>query len=165
MFARLPLLLCAALALPAVAQSTAQAPPARSRFYAVGLLGTTPAYRPRGGPWDGFQHDLSANVGAGFFASSKLALEVDLGATWVRGDYASAALTPGLLYALHPSVYVAGRVSVPFDPKADVVLYPGLGLIHTFSNGLAPLVEVNLARSLERRDLAVTVTLGLLFNP
>jgi hypothetical protein len=156
----------AAAPAPAAAQpASAAAPPAHSRWYAVGLAGTTPAYRPRGGPWDGFQHDITANLGAGFFANSKLAVELDLGATWIRGRYASAAFTPGVLYSFHPNFYAAGRVILPFDPESDVLLYPGLGALYTFRNGLAPLVEVNLARSLDRRDLAVTVTVGLLFNP
>ncbi len=141
------------------------AAPARSRWYVVGLAGTTPAYRPAGGPWDGFQHDLSLNLGAGRFVGARWALELDVGATWVRGRYASAALTPGALVALHPNVYAAARVIVPFDPEADVVLFPGVGLIHTFRNGLAPFVEANLSRSLERRDLGVALTLGLLYNP
>jgi opacity protein-like surface antigen len=165
---RLRLALClAALATagPLAAQEPAPAPSARSRWYGVGLAGTSLGYRPQGGPWDGWQHDLAANLGVGRFVGSKLAFELDLGATWVRGDYVNAALTPGVLYSFNANVYAAGRVIVPFDPEADVVLYPGLGVIHTFSNGLAPLVEVNLARSFDRRDLALTVTVGLLFNP
>ncbi len=158
-------LLALAAAGPLHAQETPAAPAARSRWYAVGLAGTTLGYRPSGGPWDGFQHDLAANLGVGRFVGSKLAFELDLGATWVRGDYVNAALTPGVLYSFNANVYAAGRVIVPFDPEADVVLYPGLGVIHTFSNGLAPLLEVNLARSFDRRDLALTVTVGLLFNP
>lgn len=160
-------LVLAALTVSASAQEAPAAPaaPEHSRWYGVGLVGSTLAYRPRGGPWDGFQHDVSANLGAGRFVGTKLAFELDLGATWVRGDYASAALTPGVLYSFHPNFYAAARFIVPFDPEADVVLFPGVGAIYTFKNGLAPLIEVNLARSLDRRDLGVALTVGLLFNP
>lgn len=148
----------------AAAQEAAPAAPARSPYYAVGLAGSTCFYHPPGGPWDGFQHDVAANLGVGRFAG-KLAFELDIGATWVRGKYAGAALTPGVLYSFHPNFYAAARFIVPFDPELDLVLFPGLGAIYTFKNGLAPLVEVNLARSLDRRDLGVTLTVGLLFNP
>jgi hypothetical protein len=151
-------------ATPLLAQDAAPAP-ARSRYYLVGLAGTTPAYRPHGGPWDGWQHDAAVNLGVGRFVGSKLAFELDLGVTWIRGRYVNTALTPGVLYSFHPNFYAAGRVIVPVDPETDVVLFPGLGAIHTFSNGLAPLVEVNLARSLDRRDLGLSLTVGLLFNP
>lgn len=150
-------------AVPARAQEPAA--PARSRWYGVGLAGSTLAYRPQGGPWAGFQHDRSANLGAGRFVGDKLAFELDLGATWVRGAYVSAALTPGVLVSFHPNFYGAARFIVPFDPAADLVLFPGVGVIHTFKNGLAPLLEVNLARSLDRRDLGLALTVGLLFNP
>jgi hypothetical protein len=170
MFARRLLALVTAVAVASAAVSVdAQepAPPAAeySRWYAVGLVGGTFAYRPRGGPWDGFQHDVSANLGAGRFVGAKWAFELDLGATWVRGEYVSAALTPGALYSFHPNFYAAARFIVPFDPEADLVLFPGVGAIYTFKNGLAPLVEVNLARSLDRRDLGVALTVGLLFVP
>lgn len=154
-----------AAAVPAFGQEPAMPAPASSRWYGVGLVGTTCAYHARGGPWDGFQHDVAANFGVGRFVGSKWAFELDLGAAWVRGEYASASLTPGALYSFHPNFYAAARFIVPFDPEADLVLYPGVGAIYTFKNGLAPLVEVNVARSLDRRDFGVTLTVGLLFNP
>ena len=158
-------LLAALVVAPLHAQEPAVSAPAHSRWYGVGLVGSTLAYRPQAGPWDGFQHDLSANLGVGRFAGAKWAFELDLGATWVRGEYVSAALTPGVLYSFHPNFYAAARFIVPFDPETDLVLFPGVGAIYTFKNGLAPLIEVNLARSLDRRDLGLAVTVGLLFNP
>lgn len=163
-FALAPLI-PASLTVCAQAQEPAPAAPEHSRWYGVGLVGSTFAYRPQGGPWDGFQHDVSVNLGAGRFVGTKLAFELDLGATWVRGDYVNAALTPGVLYSFHPNFYAAARFIVPFDPETDLVLFPGVGAIYTFKNGLAPLIEVNLARSLDRRDLGVALTVGLLFNP
>lgn len=148
------------LILPSSAQ--AQAPP----NYVAAFLGTTPAYRPPGGPWEGFQHDLTAAVGYGRYITKTLALELDLGPTWIRGDYASFSLTPGLVWSFNPHAYAAARFIVPVDPETNFALYPGLGLIHTFASGLAPLLEMNLVSVVGRGDpdLAVSVTVGVLFS-
>jgi hypothetical protein len=144
----------------------ATAAPARAGDdYLVGLGGTTLAYRPNAGTWEGHQRDLALNLGYGRFVTPKLALELDLGVTLVRGRYATAAASPGLIWAFHRNAYAAARLVVPFDPQADLALFPGVGLTHSFGNGLAPLVELNLLSFVGRGrpDLGVTLTVGLLW--
>ncbi len=132
--------------------------------YVAGFLGTTLAYRPNGGPWDGWQKDGTTLLGYGRQVTPKLALELDVGPTWVSGGgYASFALTPGLVFSFNPSVYAAARFAVPVDPETNLVLLPGVGLSHAFGR-VMPTLELNLASAVGRGkpDLGVTLTLGLL---
>jgi hypothetical protein len=134
--------------------------------YAALFAGTTVAYRPPGGPFDGYQHDLTGLVGYGRYVSRTIALEVDLGPTWVRGDYASFALVPGVVWAFSPHVYAAARFIVPVDPEPNLALFPGVGLIHTFGDRVSPLVEVNVLSYVGRGhpDFGVAVTVGVLVS-
>ena len=152
----------AAAAIPALVQAQAAAPP----NYFAALVTTTPAYRPPGGPWDGFQHDLSVSVGYGRYVTPTVALELDLGPTWVSGDYAAFSLMPGVVWSFNPHAYVAARFIVPVDPEANCALAPGLGLIHTFANGVAPYVEVNAVSYVGKGDpdLGISVTGGVLIS-
>jgi hypothetical protein len=140
----------------------AQAPP----NYVAALVTTTPAYRPPGGPWEGFQHDLTLNVGYGRYVTKTLALELDAGPTWVSGDYAAFALMPGLVWSFHPHVYAAARFVVPVDPEINFALAPGVGLLHTFANGVSPYLELNAISYVGRGDpdLAIALTAGVLFS-
>jgi len=147
-------------ALVAAAPARADPPP----NYAALFAGTTVAYRPPGGPFAGYQHDLTGLVGYGRYVSRTIALELDLGPTWVRGDYTSFALVPGVVWAFSPHVYAAARFIVPVDPEADFALFPGIGLIHTFGDRISPLVEVNLLSYVGKGhpDFGVAVTVGVL---
>lgn len=145
------------LATPAVA---ADPPP----HYAALFGATTVAFRPADGSWDGYQHDLALTAGIGRYVTKTLALEVDVGPTWIRGDYASFSVVPGAVWAFSPHAYLAARFPIAVDPETAVYAAPGLGLSHTFANGLTPILEANVVWRLGhgRSDLAVTVTLGLL---
>jgi len=134
--------------------------------YAAVFLGSTVAHRPPGGTWDGAQHDLVLTAGLGRYASRTLALELDLGPTWVRGDYASFALVPGVVWAFSPHAYLAARFPVAVDPETASYAAPGVGLSHTFANGLTPILEMNLVSRFGhgKPDLGVTVTVGLLYS-
>jgi hypothetical protein len=85
--------------------------------YLAAVMGTTVAYPPPGGPFGGFQHDLTALLGYGRFVSRTVALELDLGPTWVRGDYASFALTPGSCGASTPTPTRRHVSSCPWIPS------------------------------------------------
>ena len=150
-------------AIPADAQSSSGATPSPPNYAAV-FLGTTVAYRPHGGEHEGWQRDATALVGLGRFVRPTLALELDLGPTWVRGDYASFGLVPGLVWTFHPNVYAAARFVVPLDPEANFVLFPGLGLSYAMKSGLIPILEVNGSSAVGRGqpDLGIAVTVGLL---
>jgi hypothetical protein len=134
--------------------------------YVAAFAGTTVGYRPSGGPWDGHQHDLVVTAGYGRFVTSTLALEVDLGPTWVRGDYAAFSIVPGVVWAFSPHAYLTARFPIAVDPGSAVYAAPGAGLSHTFANGLTPILEVNGVTRLDeaRGDLGLTVTLGVLYS-
>jgi hypothetical protein len=155
-------LLAPAIALTASVAAAADPPP----NYVAAFTGTTVAYRPSGGPWDGHQHDLVLTGGLGRFVRPTLALEVDLGPTWVRGDYATFSVVPGMVWAFSPHAYLAARFPVAVDPDTAVYAAPGIGLSHTFANGLTPILELNGVTRLDEAqgDLGITVTLGVLYS-
>jgi hypothetical protein len=95
-----------------------------------------------------------------------LALEVDLGPTWVRGDYTAFSVVPGVVWAFSPHAYLAARFPITVDPDAAVHATPGFGLFHMFANGITPILEVNGVTRLDdaRGDLGITVTLGVLYS-
>jgi len=153
----------AAMTLPLAAQDgDSDAPPPN---YGVILVGTTPAFRPPGGPWDGFQKDITVQVGYGRFISDTVALELDLGPTFVSGEYVSFSLVPGILKSLNSTVYLAGRVIIPVDPETDVVLFPGIGVLKPFGNN-AWWAEVNVssAVTVEGTDIGIALTVGAVFG-
>jgi hypothetical protein len=129
----------------------------------AGFLGTTLGYRPPGGEWEGWQHDLTPLAGYGRQISPTVAIELDVGPTFVRGRYASFALNPGIVWAFHPNVYVAARFIVPVDPEAGFVLFPGVGLSRAFGR-VMPILEVNLSSVVGpgESDLGVALTAGVL---
>lgn len=134
--------------------------------YVAAFAGTTLAYRPPGAGWDGAQSDLILTAGAGRYVSRSVALELDLGPTLVRSRYASFSLVPGVVWSVSPHAYLAARFPVAVDPDVLVYAAPGVGLIHTFANGLSPTLEVNAVARMGhgKPDLALTVTVGLLFS-
>ena len=162
-----PRLSHALLALACGAASASASEPAAAPApvnYVAGFIGTTLAYRPNGGSWDGWQKDATTLLGYGRQLTPRLALELDAGPTWVNGSgYASFALTPGLVYSLNANVYAAARFAIPVDPEANLVLLPGVGLCRPFGR-VMPTLELNLSSAVGRGkpDLGVTLTLGLL---
>ncbi len=153
-------LLLAALDVTCVAAEDAAPAPAN---YLVGLVGTSPGYRPPGGPWDGWQHDVTALLGYGRQLSPTVALELDAGPTYVRGSYSSFSLTPGVVWSVHPNLYLAARFVVPVDPQANLVLFPGIGVCRPFGR-VMPILEVNVSSAVGRGDpdLGLSLTAGVL---
>lgn len=131
--------------------------------YVAGFLGTTLAYRPNGGEWDGWQHDATTLFGYGRQLTPALAVELDVGPTFVSGRYASFSLTPGLVWAFHPNVYCAARFVVPVDPEANLVLLPGIGVSRAFGR-VMPTLELSVSSAVGRGepDLGISLTAGLL---
>jgi hypothetical protein len=149
-----------AAAVSSSAEEAASSPPSN---YVAGFLGTTLGYRPEGGPWDGWQHDITPLLGYGRQLTPTVALELDLGPTFVRGSYSSFSLTPGLVWAFHPNAYAAARFIIPVDPETNFVLFPGIGLCRPFGR-VMPILELNLSSAVGRGhpDLGVAVTAGIL---
>ena len=140
----------------------ADAPP----NYAAVFAGNTVAYHPPGAGWDGGQSDLILTAGAGRCVSRSFALELDFGPTLVRGTYATFSVVPGVVWSVSPHAYLAARFPIAVDPDVVVYAAPGAGLIHSFANGLSPILEVNAVARLGhgKPDLGLTVTLGLLYS-
>jgi hypothetical protein len=153
-------LLVTSIASAAAAQD---APPPN---YVAIFAGTTPAYRPKGGPWDGHQKDAVLTAGIGRYFTAKTALEIDFGPTLVSGEYAAFSIVPGVVYQFSPHAYLAARFPITVDPDTAVYAAPGFGLSHTFKNNLTPTLELNGVTRLDenRGDLAVSVTLGLMYS-
>ena len=156
------LILAASAALAGQAQAADAGSPAPAN-YVAGFLGTTLDYRPPGGSWDGWQHDATTLVGYGRQIRPTVALELDLGPTFVRGSYASFALTPGVVWSARPNLYLAARFAVPVDPETNLVLLPGVGICRPFGR-VMPTLELNVSSAVGRGDpdLGVSLTAGLL---
>jgi hypothetical protein len=149
------------VAAPGAAADAAAAPAPAN--YVAGFIGTTLDYRPHDGDWQGYQHDLATTVGYGRQVTPKLALELDLGPTFVRGSYTSFSLVPGLVWSFHPNVYLAARFVVPVDPETNFVLLPGLGFAKAFGR-VMPTLELNVSSAVGKGepDLGVSMTAGVL---
>lgn len=156
------LILAASAALAGQAHAADAGSPAPAN-YVAGFLGTTLDYRPPGGSWEGWQHDATTLVGYGRQIRPTVALELDLGPTFVRGSYASFSLTPGVVWSVHPNLYLAARFAVPVDPETNLVLLPGVGLCRPFGR-VMPTLELNLSSAVGRGDpdLGLSLTAGLL---
>ena len=151
------------LVVAAASSSAEEKAPVPPSNYVAGFLGTTLDYRPPGGSWDGWQHDATTLVGYGRQLTPTLALELDLGPTFVSGSYSSFSLTPGVVWSVHPNVYLAARFIVPVDPEANFVLFPGVGLCRPFGR-VMPTLELSVSSAVGRGepDLGVSLTAGLL---
>jgi hypothetical protein len=143
----------------AVADDAAPAP----ANYFAGFVGTSLGYRPPGGVWDGWQHDVTPLLGYGRQLRPTVALELDAGPTYVRGSYSSFSLTPGLVWSVQPNLYLAARFLVPVDPRTNLVLFPGVGVCRPFGR-VMPILELNVSRAVGRGDpdLGLSLTAGVL---
>jgi len=151
------------LLLGSVVSARAADPPAPPPNYAALMVGTTVAYRPNGGAWGGFQSDVSPYVGYGRYLNKAVAVELDLGPTYLKGNYTSFTLVPAVVWTFSSHVYLAGRFLVPVDPESNFGLFPGLGVFRALGR-YSPYVEVNLASYVGRGhpDLGVSLTAGVL---
>jgi len=153
------LVLLAAAATSVAAEDSTSSPP----NYVAGFVGTTLGYRPPGGSWDGWQHDVTLQLGYGRQLRPTLALELDAGPTLVRGSYSGFSLTPGLVWSVLPNLYLAARFAVPVDPQTNLVLLPGVGVCRPFGR-VMPTLELNVSSAVGRGhpDLGLSLTAGLL---
>lgn len=110
--------------------------------------------------------DVTPSVGFGRFVSATIALELDIGPTFVRGNYAGTSLVPGVVWAFSSYAYAAARVVVPVDPEVNLGLYPGAGLVHTFQNEISIFAEGNVFSNVGRGtpDLGVALSAGALYS-
>ncbi len=163
-YALLPIALVLATATHAHAD---EAPPAATPLnYVVASIGTTLVYQPNTGSASGWQEDLAPNVGFGRYVTDTIALELDLGPTYVSGDYASFTLIPGVVWSFSTDLYAAARFLVPIDPQVNFALFPGVGVLHTFASGISVFAELNVASTIGRGhpDLGGALTGGALYS-
>jgi len=153
---------------PPAAAPPAAAPPAAASplNYVVAAVTTTLVYQPNQGSLQGAQRDVGPVVGFGRYITDEVALELDLGPTFVDGGDTSFAFVPGVVWSFSSHAYAAARLVVPVTPKANVYLFPGFGLINTFKNQISLTLEVNLASAIGRGepDLGITVTPGIVYS-
>ena len=141
-------------------------PPPAPKNYVTAVLGTTLAYRPNGGPFAGWQKDIGPAIGYGRLITPTIALELDVGLVFVDGEYVSTLFVPGVVWSFSTHVYAAMRFLVPVDPEVNLVLYPGIGVVHAFSNGIAISLELNPSSAVGRGkpDFALPLNAGVLYS-
>ena len=120
--------------------------------YVTAGFGTTLAYRPPGGPFLGWQRNFATAAGYGRFLAPRVAVELGVGALFVRGDYASFSVTPGVLWPFSPPFYAVMRFVIPVDPELNLILFPGVGVAHLFLNRIGVSLEINPASTVGKGD-------------
>jgi hypothetical protein len=139
--------------------------PAAPKNYVTGVVGTTPFYRPNGGPVSDYIEDFNPAIGYGRYITPTIALELDAGLTYISGDDLIYFLVPGVVWSFSTHVYAAARAVVPLNPEVKVVAYPGIGGFYGFDNGLGFSLELNPAVTLVNGDVdfGLAVNLGVLY--
>jgi hypothetical protein len=146
------------------------APPAAAapspKNYVTALVGTTVFYVPNEGDSSGWQHDPGPGVGYGRLVTPTIAVELDIVSVITRGDYTSTLLVPGVVWSFSTHVYAAARFLVKVDPEFDLTIFPGIGVVQSFSNGLAVSLELNVGPAVGKGnpDFSVGLTPGVLYS-
>jgi len=147
------------------APPAAAAPEATPLNYVVASATTTLFHKPNSGPASGWQEDIGPVVGYGRYVTDTIALELDIGPSFVHGSgYSGLFLVPSAIWGFSTHVYAAARFLVELDPQADLALFPGIGGVYTFDK-LSITLELNLESFIGRGnpDFAVALTPGLVY--
>jgi len=154
---------------PAVAPAPAPAPePAAAASplnYVVAAVTTTLFNKPNSGDATGWQHDIGPVVGYGRYITPTVAVELDLGPSYVRGEYAGFYLVPGAVWNFSTYVYAAARFLVQVHRDANFLLFPGIGGVYTIGK-VSVTLELNLESNVGRGkpDFSVALTPGLVYS-
>jgi hypothetical protein len=121
-----------ALGTVSFARADEPAPPAAPEASPLNYVGagaaTTLFHKPNSGPASGWQEDIGPVVGYGRYITDTIALELDLGPSFVRGSgYSGFFLVPGAVWSFSTHFYVAARFLVEVDPQIDFAVFPGIG--------------------------------------
>ena len=152
---------------PAPAPLAVPAPEASPLNYVGASATTTLFHKPNSGPASGWQDDIGPVVGYGRYVADTIALELDLGASFVRGSgYSGVFLVPGAVWSFSTHFYAAARFLVEVDPQFDFALFPGIGGIYTFPNQISLGLELNLESFIGRGNpgFAVALTPGIEYS-
>lgn len=145
------------------AESAVSASP---KNYVTALVGTTLFYVANDGSSSGWQHDLSVGAGYGRLVTSTVAVELDVIPTFIEGEYDNTVLVPGMVWAFSARFYAAARFLVKVDPEFNFTVFPGIGVVHSFSNGLGFSLELNVGSAIGKGepDFAIALTPGVLYS-
>ena len=164
------LIVVAALVLGVGGSARAESPPAPEpapapKNYVTGLLGTT-FFAHSNGASSGLQKDLTPGVGYGRYVTPTIAVELDGAPTFLKTNYSTFSLIPGVVWNFHANFYAAMRLFVPVDPSFDVGLFPGIGAYYGLPSGLGFSLELNPVTLLrqDQLNLAVGITGGVLYS-
>ena len=149
------------------APPAAAEPEATPLNYVVASATTTLFHKPNSGLVSGWQEDIGPVVGYGRYVTDTIALEMDLGPSFVRGTgYSGFFLVPAAVWSFSTHVYAAARFLVELDPQADFALFPGIGGIYTFPNQISLTLELNLESFIGRGnpDFAIALTPGIVYS-
>jgi hypothetical protein len=136
------------------------APEASPLNYVGAGAATTLFHKPNSGPASGWQEDIAPVVGYGRYITSTIALELDVGPSFVRGSgYSGFFFVPAAVWSFSTHFYVAARFLVEADPQIDFAVFPGIGGIYTFSNQVSLGLELNLESFIGRGDPGLAVAL------
>lgn len=151
---------------PAPAAAPEPAPAATPLNYLTVAATTTLFHKPNSGSASGWQEDIGPVVGYGRYVTDTVALELDLGPSFVRGSgYTGFFLVPAAVWSFSTHVYAAARFLVEVDPEANFALFPGIGGVYTF-NQISLTLELNLESFVGRGepDFAVALTPGIVYS-
>lgn len=164
-------------AAPAPADGAKQEPPASMpappaaapspKNYVTAVLGTTFGYKAKGSDFAGLQKDINPAIGYGRLVTPTIAVELDVGLTFIKTDYSSFYFVPGVVWSFSTYFYAALRFVVPVDPELNLTIYPGIGVIKNFSNGIGVSLEFNpntTLRGTGRPDFGLPLNLGVLYS-
>jgi hypothetical protein len=105
---------------PAPAAAPEPAPAATPLNYLTVAATTTLFHKPNSGSASGWQEDIGPVVGYGRYVTDTVALELDLGPSFVRGSgYTGFFLVPAAVWSFSTHVYAAARFLVEVDPEAN----------------------------------------------
>lgn len=148
------------------AEMRPEPPPASPLNYVTAVVGTTLVYRPNGGSFEGAQKDINPAIGYGRLITPTIALELDAGLVLNSDGYQSTYLIPGVVWNFSTHVYAAMRFVVPVDPEVNLGLFPGIGLVQAFSNGISVSLELNPSSTIGRGkpDFGLPLTAGVVYS-
>jgi hypothetical protein len=152
---------------PEPAKPAPEAPAAASpKNYVTVLAGTTLFYVANDGSTSSFLGDISIGAGYGRLVTPTVAVELDVVPTLIDGEYDNTVLVPGAVWSFSTRFYAAARFLVKIDPELNFTVFPGIGVVHAFSNGLGVSLELNVGSTIGKGepDFAVALTPGVLYS-
>ena len=122
---------------------------AAGRVYGAALVATTLVYRAPNGDTTAPVKDMSPIVGLGYLLNDTTSVELDVGPTFMDGEYVSLTLVPSVNWNFGKYFYSTSRFLIMVDPFVNIAWLPGVGTYYAFDSGLAPFAEVEMLMGYE----------------